>query len=97
MGTVSFAEKGLTFVYACLKEYGGQTYFIGFFLVGLLYVLLYGTRKERYFFCGIPAVLALTIYNPFFANPLIKIMNMSLEYYRFLDPACLRYAGMDLC
>ena len=94
MGTVSFAEKGLTFVYACLKEYGGQTYFIGFFLVGLLYVLLYGTRKERYFFCGIPAVLALTIYNPFFANPLIKIMNMSLEYYRFfwILPVCAMLA-----
>ena len=39
-GNCKLAEKGLTFVYACLKEYGGQTYFIGFFLVGLLYVLL---------------------------------------------------------
>ena len=55
-------------------------------------------EKSDIFSVGIPAVLALTIYNPFFANPLIKIMNMSLEYYRFfLDPACLRYAGMDLC
>lgn len=83
MGSISFTEKGLSFVYACFKEYGGQTYFIGYFLVGLLYVLFHGTRRERYFFCGVTAFLTLTIYNPLLANPVIQIMHMTAEYYRF--------------
>lgn len=83
MGSVNFAEEGMTFVLSCLKEYGGQTCMLGFFLAGFLYVLLCGSRKERYFFCGITGFLAVTIYNPLLANPVIKFMNMSAEYYRF--------------
>lgn len=83
MGSVKLDEKGLLFVSACLKEFGGQTYFVGFFLIGLIYILLKGTKKERYCFLGITSFLAVTIYNPLFANTAVRIMRMSSEYYRF--------------
>lgn len=83
MGSVSLAENGIFFVYACLKEFGGTTYFIGFFLIGIFYVWMNGTKKERYFFGWITLFLALTIYNPVLANSAIRIMDMSAEYYRF--------------
>ena len=83
MGSVSLAEEGLLFVFSCLKEFGGQTYFVGFFLTGLLYVWIRGGEKERHFFCRSSLFLAVTIYNPIIANTLIRIMGMSAEYYRF--------------
>lgn len=83
MGSISLNEKGLSFVYACLREFGGETYFVGFFLIAMIYIMMRKNDKERYLFCKVPVFLFLTIYNPFLANRAMHLMNMSAEFYRF--------------
>lgn len=97
MGTVNFEEKGMTFVAACFREFGGQTYFTGFFLIGLLYLWIRGTKKEKYFFGVLSLFLAATIYNPLLANTAIRVMHMSAEYYRFFWILPITFLMAYLC
>lgn len=86
---IQVSEYGWGFVWECFRRFQGEGVFYLFFLAALL-LLFVTARKEKggkswkkgvlLFF----AVLAVTIYNPLLATPVIGRLGLEDEYYRLL-------------
>lgn len=84
MQGVNVYENGIGYLARCLGLYSSGCAFLVLYVLGIMYLLVKGTKKEKEVFIPSAVLLILTVYNPLFPIVLDKIFDVSSEYYRFL-------------
>lgn len=82
---IQVVEWGWRFVLECFRRFQGEGVFY-FFFAGALIWLIFTRRKEGWkpAVLGYFACLALTIFNPLVATPVIGALGLDDEYYRLI-------------
>ncbi|MCR5790455.1 MAG: hypothetical protein K6G83_11270 [Lachnospiraceae bacterium] len=83
MQGLSVFDKGIGYLEACLSYYNGETAYMLLYVLGLIYLLLKGTEKEKQVFLPCSIFLLLTVYNPVAPVLLDHFFDVNSEYYRF--------------
>ena len=83
MQGLNVTEKGITYLWECLSLYTGACAYMLLYVAALIYICIYGSRREKEIFVPCSVFLLVTVYNP--AAPLIldHIFDVNSEYYRF--------------
>ena len=83
---IQVSETGWSFIYECLKEYQGESFFLVLF-AGAMLLLFWrknpGSRMARAILWPYLTILVCTVYNILIMRVLIQALGMSSEYYRF--------------
>ncbi len=83
MSVLNVAEKGLSYLRACLDLYSENCAFLVLFFVALLFLCVKGSKEEKRIFLPSAIVLLLTVYNPVTPVLLMRFFDVNSEYYRF--------------
>ena len=83
MSVLNVAEKGLSYLRACLDLYSENCAFLVLFFVALLFLCVKGSKEEKRIFMPSAIVLLLTVYNPVTPVLLMRFFDVNSEYYRF--------------
>lgn len=83
MQSLTVFDKGIKYLDACLALYLENCAFFMLYLVGLAWIILKGTKREKQIFVPSAILLIVTVYNPVFPMFLDKIFDVNSEYYRF--------------
>lgn len=83
MQGLSVFDKGIGYLEACLSYYNGETAYMLLYVLGLIFLLLKGTEKEKQVFLPCSIFLLLTVYNPVAPVLLDHFFDVNSEYYRF--------------
>ena len=81
---ISIEEYGLGFIWECLKRYQGTGFFLVVFLICLLALLKFGDHSIKKTYLPYLCVLGLSVYNIFLMQFIIRFLDLSAEYYRFI-------------
>ena len=76
-------EKGIGYLEACLEYYNGTAAYLMLYVIGLIYLMLYGTKREKEIFLPCSLFLLITVYNPIAPVILDHFFDVNSEYYRF--------------
>ena len=101
MQGLNVTEKGIGYLWACLTAYTGACAYLMLYVAALVYICVFGSRREKEIFLPCSVFLILTVYNP--AAPVIldKFFDVNNEYYRFfwITPVVilLSYVMAKLC
>ncbi|MCR5421751.1 MAG: hypothetical protein K6E98_12200 [Lachnospiraceae bacterium] len=83
MQGLSVFEKGLGYLSECISYYTGSCAYLVLYLVALIYICIYGSKREKEIFVPCSVFLILTVYNPVVPVILDHIFDVNSEYYRF--------------
>lgn len=76
-------ENGIGYLAQCLNLYMSGCAFLLLYVLGIMYLLVKGSKEERKIFLPSAVLLVLTVYNPIAPMILDKVFDVSSEYYRF--------------
>ena len=76
-------EKGIGYLEACLSYYTGACAYLMLYVAALVYVCVFGSRREKEIFIPCSVFLLLTVYNPVAPVVLDHFFDVNSEYYRF--------------
>ena len=83
MQGLNVTEKGIGYLWACLNAYTGACAYLMLYVAALVYVCIFGSRREKEIFIPCSVFLMLTVYNPVAPVILDKFFDVNSEYYRF--------------
>ncbi len=83
MQSINVFEKGIGYLEACLSYYTGSCGYIMLYLVALIFIAIFGTKREKQLFLPSGIFLILTVYNPIAPVILDRFFDVNSEYYRF--------------
>jgi hypothetical protein len=83
MQGLNVTERGIGYLWACLSAYTGACAYLMLYAAALLYVCIFGSRREKEIFIPCSVFLILTVYNPIAPVILDKFFDVNSEYYRF--------------
>lgn len=83
MQGLNVTEKGLGYLWACLTSYTGACAYLMLYVAALLYICVFGSRREKEIFIPCSVFLILTVYNPVAPVILNRFFDVNSEYYRF--------------
>lgn len=83
MQSINVFEKGIGYLEACLQYYVGVGAYFVLFILGLIYILLRGSDREKNIFLPPCIFLLVTVYNPIAPVVLDHFFDVNSEYYRF--------------
>ncbi len=75
-------EKGIGYLSACLSYYTGACAYLVLFLAAIVYICIFGSRREKEIFVPASVFMLVTVYNPISPVILDKIFDVNNEYYR---------------
>ena len=83
MQSLNVFEKGIGYLEACLEYYNGASAYLMLYVIGLVYIMLRGTKREKEIFLPCSIFLMITVYNPIAPVILDHFFDVNSEYYRF--------------
>ena len=82
MQSINIYEKGIGYLSAVMSVYMDSCAYFVLYLLGLLYILIKGDKRDKEIFIPASIVMFLTIYNPVVPLLLNKFFDVNSEYYR---------------
>ena len=76
-------EKGIGYLWACLTYYAGSCAYLMLYAAALVYICIFGSRREKEIFLPCSVFLLITVYNPVAPVVLDRFFDVNSEYYRF--------------
>ena len=83
MQNLNVFEKGIGYLWACLTYYTGSCAYLMLYVAALVYICIFGSRREKEIFIPCSVFLILTVYNPLAPVVLDRFFDVNSEYYRF--------------
>ena len=83
MQGLNVVNKGIGYLWACLSNYAGSCAYLMLYMAALVYVCVYGSRREKEIFIPCSVFLIVTVYNPVAPVLLDRFFDVNSEYYRF--------------
>lgn len=86
MQNLSVVEKGIWYLGLCAKQYAGESAYLLFYAMCILYLIVTRDKGQRLagkIFLPQALMLLLTVFNPLFPMLLRSFFDVNNEYYRF--------------
>jgi len=82
MQSINIYEKGISYLNAVLSVYAQNCAYFVLYILGLIYIFVKGTKRDKEIFLPQAILLILTVYNPLFAYFVNRFFDINNEYYR---------------
>lgn len=82
MQSINIYEKGIGYLSAVMSVYMDSCAYFALYLLGLVYILIKGDKREKEIFIPSSVLMILTVYNPVVPFFLNKLFDVNSEYYR---------------
>ena len=77
-------EWGWGFVWECFRRFQGEGIFFVFFLLSVIAAAFFLKNQWKKGLLAYLLFLALTVFNPILINPVVGLLDLDDEYYRFI-------------
>ncbi|MBR5406795.1 MAG: hypothetical protein IK111_04025 [Lachnospiraceae bacterium] len=83
MQSLNVTENGIWYLRECLRAYTGACAYFMLYAAALVYVCVFGSKREKEIFIPCSVFLLVTVYNPVSPVLLDRFFDVNSEYYRF--------------
>ncbi len=83
MQGLSVYDKGIRYLSECLANYTGACAYLVIYAAAVVYLCVFGSRREKEIFIPCSVFLLVTVYNPAAPVLLNRFFDVNNEYYRF--------------
>jgi len=82
MQSINIYEKGISYLGAVLSVYSENCAYLVLFILGIVYVMVKGSERDKEIFIPSAVLLMVTVYNPIVAYLVNRFFDINNEYYR---------------